>query len=51
MGIVKITFVWIGSTAISYPVLVYDFNDYTKVYTDGDSTPRIRNFVRVRSST
>ena len=45
MVIVKITFVWVVSTAISCPVLVYGFSDYTNLYIDGDCTPRIRNFV------
>ena len=45
MVIVKITFVWVVSTAISCPVLVSGFSDYTNVYIDGDCTPRIRNFV------
>ena len=45
MVIFKITFVWVVSTAISCPVLVSGFSDYTNVYIDGDCTPRIRNFV------
>ena len=45
MVIFKITFVWVVSTAISCPVLVSGFSDYTHVYIDGDCTPRIRNFV------
>ena len=43
--IIKITFVWVVSTAISCPVLVYGFVDPASVFSDGDCSPRIRNFV------
>ena len=45
MVILKITFVWVVSTAISCPVLAYGFADYTNVYNEGRCAPGIRNFV------
>ncbi|KAI0217475.1 hypothetical protein LSAT2_030734 [Lamellibrachia satsuma] len=45
MVILKITFVWVVSTAISCPVLAYGFADYRNVYNEGRCAPGIRNFV------
>ena len=44
MVILKITFVWVVSLAISCPVLVYGFVDYDNVYQHGHCSPGIRNF-------
>ena len=44
MVILKITFVWVVSLAISCPVLVLGFVDYDNVYRDGHCSPGIRNF-------